>query len=217
MTDRYWIRLDLLSDATFGRGEGLAGVVDQEVDRDANGWPVLRGRALKGLLVEECANLLYVLGKASPQLTEAAGFLFGQAGSGLAEDGQLHVGPARLPREVREKIGATLKADEAFEAVTAIRRQTAVDDRRGAPETGSLRAMRVILRGTSFVAPLDLDGKVPEAALPLLAACVKALRRAGTGRNRGRGRLRATLHDAAGNDITATCFAQFKNLPEVKA
>lgn len=216
MTDRYWIRLDLLSDATFGRGEGLAGVVDQEVDRDAAGWPMLRGRALKGLLVEECANLLYALGEA-PQLTKAAGFLFGQAGSGLADDGQLHVGPARLPRTVRDALGATLPPDAAFEAVTAIRRQTAVDDTRGAPETGSLRAMRVVLRGTSFVAPIDLDGPAPEAALPLLAACVKALRRAGTGRNRGRGKLRATLHDAAGKDVTALHFKQFSDLVEVKA
>lgn len=216
MTDTYWIRLDLLSDATFGRGEGLAGVVDQEVDRDADGWPMLRGRALKGLLVEECANLFYALGKQPESLTEAARFLFGQAGSGLNDDGHLHVGSARLPREVREAIEAQLKPDEAFEALTAIRRQTAVDDKRGTPETGSLRAMRVILRGTNFVAPIRLEGAVPKESLPLLAACVKSLRRVGAGRNRGRGKLQATLHDATGQDITPTHFKRFRELMEVQ-
>ena len=49
--------------------------------------------------------------------------------------------------------------------------------------------------------------------LPLLAACILALRRAGTGRNRGRGRLRASLHADAdgrpGRDITLETFESF--------
>ena len=57
----YLLRLTLDSDATFGRGDGLAGVVDAEVQHDDNGLPYLGGRALKGLLAEECANILFAL------------------------------------------------------------------------------------------------------------------------------------------------------------
>jgi hypothetical protein len=31
----YQLRIQLLSDATFGRGDGVAGLIDQEVEHDA--------------------------------------------------------------------------------------------------------------------------------------------------------------------------------------
>ncbi|PVE30161.1 hypothetical protein DC030_15410, partial [Enterococcus faecalis] len=58
------IRLKLLSDATFGRGDGVSGLVDEEVEHDARtGLPLVRGRTLKGLLVEGCADIFYALGE----------------------------------------------------------------------------------------------------------------------------------------------------------
>ena len=56
------LTIELLTDTTFGRGDGVAGLVDEEVEHDSQtGLPIIRGRTLKGLLVEECANLLYAL------------------------------------------------------------------------------------------------------------------------------------------------------------
>lgn len=57
----YKLQFDLRSAATFGRGDGVAGLVDEEVEHDGDGLPFLRGRTLKGLLAEECANILYAL------------------------------------------------------------------------------------------------------------------------------------------------------------
>jgi CRISPR/Cas system CMR subunit Cmr4 (Cas7 group RAMP superfamily) len=57
----YTLKIKLLSDTTFGRGDGVAGLVDQEVEHDRYGFPYLRGRTLKGLLSEECDNLIAVL------------------------------------------------------------------------------------------------------------------------------------------------------------
>ena len=65
----------------------------------------------------------------------------------------------------------------------------------GAPRTGSLRSLRVILRGTVFESVLSFEKEPNEDQLTLLACAALALRAAGTGRNRGRGRLRATLND----------------------
>ena len=44
------ISVELLSDTTLGRGEGMAGLVDADVEHDELGLPFLGGKTLKGLL-----------------------------------------------------------------------------------------------------------------------------------------------------------------------
>ncbi len=214
----YWLCFTLLSDATFGQGEGVAGLVDQDVTHDRDGFPYLRGRTLKGLLNEECANLLYALECQKRPLETwraAAQRLFGGSGSVLQDTALLHVGRASLPEDLREAVRATatLSPDEVLESLTDIRQQTAVNAATGAPEAHTLRAMRVILRQTPFQARLTFADAPESADLALLAACALALRRAGTGRNRGRGWLQATLHadnaGCPGDDITAHHLAVF--------
>ena len=220
---RLQLRLQLESDATFGRGEGLAGLVDEEIEYDGEtGLPFVRGRTLKGLLVEECANLLFTLQTASSSalstLETSAGRLFGRPGSDLGSAALLHVGPALLPDELREAVRsgiarAELQPAAVLEALTAIRRQTAIDEGRAAPETGSLRAMRVVLRQTVFRSWLDFADDPTEDDLALLAACALSVRRAGIGRNRGRGRLSLHLLDEQGVDVTMKpYFEHFKHL-----
>jgi hypothetical protein len=70
--------------------------------------------------------------------------------------------------------------------------------------------MRVILRGLVFEANLHFAETPTTDELALLAACVKAFRRGGTGRNRGRGRLAAELCDADGQPVTDACFGDFQ-------
>lgn len=217
---RLQLCLHLESDATFGLGEGVVGLVDEEVEYDiATGLPFVRGRVLKGLLVEECANLLFALRKAgSPalaRLEEAAARLFGQPGAGLKGAAQLHIGPALLPQQLRDAVRSsivreTLKPADVLESLTAIRRQTAIDEVSAASDEGSLRSMRVVLRQTSFRSWLDFVIEPTEDDLALLSACMLSVRRGGIGRNRGRGRLRLQLQDEQGNDVTY--FERFKQL-----
>lgn len=220
---RLQLRLHLESDTTFGRGEGLAGLVDEEIEYDvATGLPFVRGRTLKGLLVEECANLLFALQTAGsptlPTLEKSAGRLFGRPGSGLESAALLHFGPALLPEQLRNAVRSGIERGElkpavVLEALTAIRRQTAIDEVRGAPEKNSLRSIRVVLRQTSFWAWLDFADDPGEDDLTLLAACALSVRRGGIGRNRGRGRLSLRLLDEQGNDVTMTPhFERFKRL-----
>ncbi|MBN1657453.1 MAG: hypothetical protein JXA93_03580 [Anaerolineae bacterium] len=221
--ESYWLCFDLLTDATFGRGEGLAGLVDQEVDHDRLGLPYLKGRTLKGLLNEECANILYVIernGMPTSRWHQAAQRLLGGPGSSLAEAAHLRVGPARMPADLRREVRKALNAPNSaiqpadiLESLTAIRRQTAVDERTGAPDEHTLRAMRVVLRRTCFEALLTFPLGTKPDDLPLLAACILALRRAGTGRNRGRGKLQASLwtdvRGCPGVEITSQQFQVF--------
>lgn len=222
--EQYRLRFQLKSDATFGRGDGVPGVVDQEVEHDEYGLPFLRGRTLKGLLVEECTNILYALSRINPDLAnqyeKVADQMFGDAGSRLERVTALRVGDARLPNALRESVqqavtNGSLTAPEVLRSLTDVRRQTAMDET-GKPEPHSLRASRVILRETVFVAPLELEfaagasTEEQKRAKALLAACVKAFHRAGVNRNRGAGRLTATLQDAQGVDKTESLFADFK-------
>ncbi|MFZ2422211.1 MAG: RAMP superfamily CRISPR-associated protein [Anaerolineae bacterium] len=215
----YHFRFTLLSDATFGRGDGLAGVVDAEVQHDPTGLPYLAGRTLKGLLGAECADIIFAVGQARPEQRGrwevAALRLFGRTGSALEGEANLGVGPAQLPGDLRALIAQDVEDDritrtEVLESVTALRRQTAMDAVTGAPLENTLRVMRVILRATPFDATLSFREPPGEDELALLAACAKALRRAGTGRNRGRGKLTTELCEATGIQVTEQHFEQFR-------
>jgi len=209
----------LLSDATPGQGEGVAGLVDMEVvyDRDS-GTPYLRGRSLKGLLVEECANLLWSLREmGSPRyvtMRAVAARLFGTPGSTTADTGLLTVESAVLPPEVTMTLrtlraAEVIGADEILDAFTAIRRQTAIDAETGAPQRETLRASRVLRRGLEFVAPLTVAERLTTDEEALLAACVAAVRRLGTARTRGRGSVLLWLDDPERSDLMNEWLGRF--------
>lgn len=218
----YLLKLHLLSDTTLGRGSGKAGLVDVEVQHDAAGLPYMSGRTLKGLLSAECDDLVYALeSKMGGRWHIAYKALFGKRGATLTGEALMRVGPARLPQDLHEALLDQIREERkhkyenpltragVLDTFTTLRRQTAMDET-GAPRKETLRTLRVILRDTTFSARLTfIDDPSPDA-LALLAATVKALRRVGTGRNRGRGRVEATLHDAQGELVTETLFAEFR-------
>ena len=169
--------------------------------------------------MEECANIFYALAgqPALAQLESTASQLFGCAGSTAEEMGNLKVGSATLPEKFWAAVASEVKNNrltkqEILNSMTAIRRQTAIDTT-GAPRKNSLRSMRVVLRETTFTSTLTLDDGVDsQTACALLAACALGLRRGGTGRNRGRGRLSCKLLDDGGHDITQSSFSDFRTL-----
>jgi hypothetical protein len=216
------LHLELMSDALFGRGDGVPGLVDSDVEHDVWGLPYLKGRTLKGLLVEECGNILFGMSH-SPiigDMESAAWFLFGEPGSNVGDQGRLSVGDALLPMDIREAVEADvrsgrLSSNQILESLTAIRRQTAVDEETDAPARGSLRSLRVFLRGTVLISELVFDQLPDDQGLErgLLAACVLALRRAGTGRNRGFGRLEASLFEQD-DEVIGKYFGAFRTYVE---
>ena len=216
----YVLKLTLLSDATFGRGDGVAGLVDVEVQHDEVGLPYLGGRALKGLLGAECDDIVFSLSKAVPAQPErerwqrAATRLFGQSGARLEGEALMRVGPARLPRDLHAALARDIEKEmltraEVLDMLTTLRRQTAMDET-GAPRKETLRTLRVILRDTTFTSRLIFTEDPTTDDLALLAATVKALRRVGTGRNRGRGRVRAELFASTWETVTDVHFADFR-------
>lgn len=204
MTKTVTLRFELLTPATFGRGGGLAGSVDQEVEHDQYGLPFLRGRALRGLLAEEIESLLDVLGERQQFWQETRNRLLGVSGA-ISENGILRVSDARLSeglwrllawsveRRKDTRVGdPRVHPTTMLEALTSIRRQTAMTER-GAPEPASLRSLRVVLPGLLFESTLTFDEEPDKKDLALLAAATLAWRRVGVSRNRGRGNVKAVL------------------------
>ncbi|HLO85624.1 MAG TPA: RAMP superfamily CRISPR-associated protein, partial [Nostocaceae cyanobacterium] len=189
----YKLKITLLSDTTFGRGDGVAGVIDQEVEHDNYGFPYVRGRNLKGLLSEEADNLIGILPEENvrPHWEKLACILFGVPGSYLQTMGSIRVGDACLPEDLRTAVAWQIKHEEltkneVLDSLTTVRRQTAINSQIGVAEKGSLRSFRVVMRQLEFEAKLIFETQPSQEILSLLAASVLALRRIGSGRNRGR-------------------------------
>ncbi|WP_071592090.1 RAMP superfamily CRISPR-associated protein [Baaleninema simplex] len=208
----YTLRMRLLSDTTFGRGDGVAGLVDREVEHDAYGFPYLRGRTLKGLLREECDNLITAL--PTPSLQEywenVAFNVFGIPGSTRDTISTMHVGDACLPEDLRQAVAYQMQLQnkkltsvDILNSLTTIRRQTAIDPKTGTPDEGSLRSSRVVLRNLGFTAALSFEIQPSNDALSLLTVGSLALKRVGSGRNRGRGYVQCHLFDSTSRELTA--------------
>ena len=216
----YQLKIKLLSDTTFGRGDGVAGLIDQEVEHDSSGFPYLRGRTLKGLLSEECDNLIAVLPpEIRPDWENLADILFGTPGSVQGTIASMHVGDTCLPNDLREAVAfqikrKTLTKTEVLDSLTTIRRQTAINAETGVADKGSLRAFRVVIRELEFKADLVFETEPSQEILSVLAVGTLALRRIGSGRNRGRGYVRCTLHDDSGTEITQRYMSLFGKVQE---
>jgi len=207
------IKLTLKSASTFGSGDGIAGWVDREIEHDEKGFPFLRGKTLKGLLAESAENVTFALENEDETLPwhKTKHVLFGAGGAGLKERGILHIEDAKLPETLRaEMIKENWKKEDVLYSLTGIRRQTSINEH-GAPDHATLRSMRVLLPGVTLEAKISFNcepNREPSAMeLQLLTAAVLDFRHAGTGRNRGRGWLKAELDD---NQTTQSLFKSFE-------
>jgi len=215
--NKYKLKIKLLSDTTFGRGDGVAGIVDQEVEHDSYGLPYLRGRTLKGLLSEECDNLIHTLTENQKYWRELACKLFGISGSGLNIMAAVHIGDARLPLDFQQAVAHAIQdennnltSQQVLSSLTSIRKQTAISAQTGVAEAKSLRSARVVIRDLDFTSDLLFETEtVGQDMLTLLAVGTLSLRHLGSGRNRGRGHVQCTLHDVEGNDVTKNHIHRF--------
>ncbi len=197
------IRLTLLSDTTFSRGDGTAGEVDIEVVHDDLGLPYVPGRRIKGLLLEAWLTMA----AAFPGDAPAARELFGEPRATTSDSGLLMISRAELPAELRSWVEFAVRRrdnpvnpGDVLRGFTDVRRQSARDRRTGAPAEGTLRASRAAIRGLTFVTGFETHGW-KETHWRVLARTCLGVRHAGLGRNRGRGHLLLSIWDS-GQDVT---------------
>lgn len=214
----YRLVFQLKSDAIFGSAERGDADIDIDIQHDRWGCPYFPGRTLKGVLREECAQILDNL----EQCGKLGGWertairLFGTPGSGVKDPVILRFDNAELPAALRMKLMKEVEDEkvsswEVLEALTTTRSQTALDGWSGAAREKSLRKARVILRKTIFESKLTFYEGPEKNDKQLLAACLKAFQRCGTRRNRGTGELEAVqLLSCAGQDVLPDTFMDFK-------
>ena len=101
------LHIELLSDATFNRGEGTAGLVDVEVEHDEFGLPLIGGRTVRGLLRDSWLSMQACF----PNLADAAARVLGRS-KRLDEGCRLRVGDALLSAPVREAVRVAVERQE---------------------------------------------------------------------------------------------------------
>jgi len=214
------LQITLNSDTIFGSGSGVSSMVDIDIQHDIYGCPFLGARAIKGILREECANILFRLEKTgqSSQWLPSAEKLFGKPGDGLGNSTILRLGNAILPHELHHAIKNQVKNGEIssqsiLEAFTTIRKQTKINYQTGTAFDKSLRNKRVVLHNLYFESKLSFLDIPDKKDLALLATCIKALHHAGMNRNRGCGELTAVLLDAKSKkmDLFKEYYKNFTN------
>jgi CRISPR-associated protein Csx10 len=199
------IRVQILTPICLASSVGsVAGDVDIETD-NIDGLPLLRGKTLKGLLAEETANILRVLEPESGPWSDAADRILGISGDNRPAVLQFQDGWIQgLPSVSKENRRST------FEAITTIRRQTAIDGQTGIAKNHSLRSARLLRSGLTFVNRVNILEELGPKECALLSAAVAALRRAGLNRNRGWGEICARLFFEE-NDVTEEWLGELEN------
>jgi len=194
MNQNQFIRLELLSDTSFSRGEGVAGIVDIEVEHDEFGLPFLGGKTLRGLLRDSWLSMKDCLSALS-----SAERIFG-IDADFEEHSMLRIGDAVVDSETRRWVVAAKTRSHSFvtpvmvlASLTDIRSQTSENRTTGAPEEATLRSVRVINRGLVLQAPLYWQDEPTQPDLYCLSLVLWATRHAGLARNRGRGHIRLSL------------------------
>lgn len=198
LPSEWTLKITLLTDTAPGRGEGVAGLVDSEIDHDEFGLPYFHGRRIKGLLSAQCAEILGAL-RAQSKLGKwemAANALFGEQGANSDTPACVTFGHANLPSAVRAHLrdaSPAIGRSDTLNALTVTRRQTRVDPVTGAAADKSLRSTRAIRRNLTFTSRVWFAGQADEALVGLLAACATSLRHVGMHRWRGMGLVKVTL------------------------
>lgn len=187
-----YISVLLKSDLCAGSGEAYGQSVDSDVCYDANGFPYIPARRLKGCLREAALSLLPSGIVDESSINE----IFGAPGSGAS--GSLSVKNAVIAGS--ENIGAQLKskgitADEVLGIYTDIKAQTALTEQ-GCADEESLRFTRVINHFSpskeelEFTAEVSFDKKHKET----LENICKAFRHMGMNRTRGLGAVECRMN-----------------------
>ncbi|MDS4060277.1 MAG: hypothetical protein RKP73_17160 [Candidatus Contendobacter sp.] len=220
---KLYLEMELLSDTCFaGSGGGRVGTVDTELETDPRTrLPIVRGRTLKGLLLEELAQILRALEKHdNGPWHEVATRLFGTPLQ--AERGSLTFGDGHLPDDLQATVRGNWHQSrkrqywtqaEVLAALTTVRHQTKIDPESGAPEPHSLRSARLLRAGLRLRAPVDAHRPLDSAEQALIAACAVAVNRAGLHRNHGWGEVRVRVLDERKQDVTAIWLVALRRPP----
>lgn len=188
---KYKLVIEILSDTLFASAGGGA-AVDSVTAHHKNGLPYIPSKTIKGLMKESLIEVIEIMGEDwdKEDSNDPINKLFGK--EGLDNQGSIKfsngeiVGIHGFEDEINKN---ELSQSEVLDYFTYIRHQTAISED-GIAKEGSLRTSQVLkpeLKFEVFINGLDDTNK------ELLDKACLNLRRAGTNRNRGFGKILCTL------------------------
>ncbi|MBO4161471.1 RAMP superfamily CRISPR-associated protein [Micromonospora antibiotica] len=218
----FTIEVEFLSDWACGTGTARHGAVDREVQRDVDGLPMLRGKALAAVLRDAAETVTVglddgatggtwhdwvevVFGSqpgASSRQRLYPGERFRPRPRAMPVPAALHARPLRLPASVRGAIAALDARDRvlAREAAVLLRPGVAIDADRHIAADDTFRIEERAATGLTVTADwqlffpgLPVGQPVPWEAELLLRAAARLVDAIGSKRRRGAGRCRVTI------------------------
>lgn len=186
---KYILNIKLLSDMCVSDGGVYNSQIDIDVCYDRFGFPYIPAKRLKGCL-RECALELNDWGMSIDIKS-----MFGDKGE-ASNSGAVRIGNACLDNldNLREIINNShnllvYHPQNVLSVYTRLRSQTSIDNETGVAVDGSLRTTRVVNKGKTFCAQVD----IPEKYVSDFENCVRSLTQIGMSRTRGLGEIKATL------------------------
>lgn len=189
---KYLLEITLQSDMCVSDGGVYNSSIDIDICHDANGFPYIPAKRIRGCL-RECAIELRDWGMEIPWEE-----MFGRKGD-HAKRAAIRISDAYLAgfREM-DKLAKKNSGKVVFHPqnvlhhFTYTRTQTAINDETGAADTTSLRTMRVAARGTVFIAEVSMEPSYQKS----LETCCEVFCNIGISRTRGLGEIRVMLRPA---------------------
>lgn len=200
------LKMELLSDALPGSGEGLAGIIDADVNYDDCGLPYIPAKRLKGILREAAFDLRDVNKLTDAQVSALFGKTGQERGMGFRlSDGYLPDYPqlraflkeCSKNKPCQKEYGSVFHRQAVLDFYSYTRSQTAIEDEGesvGVAKETSLRTFRVLKKGLTFECECESLSKDDLENLNLICAVT---RRFGSSRTRGLGAIALHCVDLA--------------------
>ena len=199
-------KIELISDLCSSNGESYGSVIDTDVCYDQYGLPVIKGKPLKGCLLE-IAEELTECDIIDEKFIET---VFGKSGNSYS--GNLIINDAVLENYQAEKQDILQMSDipsknQVIDCFSYTRGQTEIDSD-GKAKDKSLRCIRVVKRGLSFICEYEIDSKYADN----FEKCVCLLRHIGMNRTRGLGEVKCSVLP----DIDVLCSDAYTDEHRIK-
>lgn len=187
---RWQLEFALLGDWHIGNGREGGAYADALVAKDHLGLPVINGKSIKGLL-RQAFHDAFAYGWLTGCTPDILTRLFGQAGTGLQDQGLIQISSARL--SVNE-LQFLQQHPSAKQHLYRVHHSTAIDTQTGVAKEGSLRSMEVVIPLT-LQAELSLATQTEWPFAQWLASSLPLIMAVGGKRRRGFGEVSVTAKE----------------------
>jgi CRISPR-associated protein Csx10 len=206
LDNNFKVKLKMESDWQIGTGAGIPGSVDELVSKDVDDFPQVPAKSLVGIWRDALERLTLGLdsGNHKGEWSNLVEVIFGNQPNEKGADPAkkpipaiLLVQPARLPQNLRAKIGNDKRLKQAL---TFVKVGVKIDGQSGTSETDMLRFEEMGRIGTVLEADVECE-RMNEAISALLILSAKLVERIGGKRRRGAGKCKLEIVGITDEDV----------------